>query len=242
MANGERILIVDDDPDMRATVGRILERDGYRVSEAADGRQMRRSIAEQDIALIILDLSLPGEDGLTLARDLTGSTAIPFIMLTGRNDIVDKVVGLEIGADDYITKPFHSRELSARVGVVLRRSADKGKRPSSPAATPQGDIIEFGEWIFDPGNGQLVSRRGREVILTTFEFQVLAALTACPNRPLSRNQILDMVAGREWDPYDRSIDVLIGKIRKKLNDDPKAPAYIKTLRNLGYMFIGFQNK
>jgi len=238
MASGQHILIVDDDPDIRITIVRILERDGYRVTEAENGEQMRRHIAEQDIALIILDLTLPGEDGLTLARKLTRNTDIPFIMLTGRDDIVDKVVGLEIGADDYITKPFHARELAARIGTVLRRAA--GKEPHSPAleTSPKGDIIEFGEWRFNTTSGHLVSTQDQEVILTTYEFQVLAALASRPNRPLSRDQILDFVADRDWDPFDRSIDVLIGKIRKKLNDSPKAPTYIKTMRNLGYMFIG----
>ena len=238
MPNGEHILIVDDDADIRATVGRILERDGYRISEAEDGAQMQRQITDHDISLVILDLNLPGEDGLTLARNLTSKTTIPFIMLTGRDDVVDKVVGLEIGADDYITKPFHARELTARVGTVLRRSAGKKAQTAAAVSAPHGDTLNFGEWKFNPTNGHLVSSSGVEVTLTTFEFQVLGALASRPDRPLSRDQILDFVADREWAPYDRSIDVLIGKIRKKLNDDPKSPKYIKTLRNLGYMFIG----
>ncbi|HER26145.1 MAG TPA: response regulator [Rhodospirillales bacterium] len=242
MAKGLHILIVDDDADLRLTVGRILQRDGYHVSEAENGDQMREIIAEHDIALVILDLMLPGEDGLTLARDLTSNTTIPFIMLTGRGDVVDKVVGLEIGADDYITKPFHGRELTARIGTVLRRSSARAAPSHSPAAAKtKPDIIEFGDWIFNTNNGNLVSRDGQEVILTTYEFQVLAAMATRPNRPLSRDQILDLVGDREWAPYDRSIDVLVGKIRKKLNDNPKSPKYIRTMRNLGYMFISRQN-
>ncbi|MDH5232094.1 MAG: response regulator [Gammaproteobacteria bacterium] len=237
MLAGKQILIVDDDEDIRITIGRILGRDGCSVSEAGNGDEMRSIIAANNIDLIILDLMLPGEDGLSLARDLSGNN-IPFIMLTGKDDVVDKIVGLELGADDYITKPFHARELTARVAAVLRRIG-VGMQQDSSTATPSEDkIISFGEWSFNPTTGHLVSNDGNEVTLTTFEFQVLAVLATRPNRPLNRDQILDLVAEREWDPYDRSIDVLIGKIRKKLNDDPKNPKHIKTLRNLGYMFIG----
>lgn len=234
MVNLSHVLIVDDDPEIRLTVARILERDGITTTEAGDGEEMRRRISEQEPDLVILDLMLPGDDGLTLARELRVNSNIPIIMLTGKDDVVDKIVGLEMGADDYVTKPFHSRELLARVKSVLRR------QPPPSAGEPEDtrNLVEFHGWVLDLDSQGLTSPDGTPVGLTSYEFQVLSVLAQRPNRGLSRNQILDLVADREWDPFDRSIDVLIVKIRRKLKDDPKNPTCIKTLRNFGYMFIG----
>lgn len=196
---------------------------------------MRQQLDTQHIDLVVLDLMLPDEDGLALARHLN-SNNVPFVMVTGKDDVVDKVVGLELGADDYITKPFHARELTARIGMVLRRLGAKQEKPSSDAPD-DNTTVKFNEWSFNTVTGELVSNEGEKVPLTTYEFRILAVLATRPNRPLSRDQILDLAASREWEPQDRSIDVLIGKLRKKLKDDPKSPQYIKTLRSQGYMFI-----
>lgn len=237
MESGPVILVVEDDPDMRETVCTALLRDGYRVEEAGDGPGMRRALSQCDIDLVILDLVLPGESGLNLARELRGNSDIPLIMLTGKDSVIDKVVGLEIGADDYITKPFHVRELVARIGTVLRRfRPDPGKAGPAPGEAQPG-TIRFGGWQLDLFGRRLTGAGGDEVILTTFEFQVLSALAQRPGKALSRDQIMDLVADREWNPFDRSIDVLIGKIRRKLGDNSRNPEFIRTIRNTGYMFV-----
>lgn len=237
MAPGAAILVVEDDPDMRETVCTALLRDGYRVEEAEDGPAMRRILAQEHIDLVILDLVLPGESGLDLARDLRNASDIPLIMLTGKDNIIDKVVGLEIGADDYITKPFHARELVARIKTVLRRSrANEGKMEPESMGTWSG-IFRFGDWQLDLSGQRLTGIDGGAVILTTYEFRVLSALVQRPGKALSRDQIMDLVADRAWNPLDRSIDVLIGKIRKKLGDDSRDPRFIRTVRNTGYMFV-----
>ncbi len=237
MTSNETILVVDDDPDMRKIICTALAREGFRSEEAGNGAQMRKLLTDRSIDLVILDLMLPDEDGFSLARSIRSESNLPIIMLTGRDDIVDKVVGLEVGADDYMTKPFHPRELSARVRTVLRRSQGM---PSPPpvAAKQETDTIRFGDWTLNLTGFKLLDPKGKEVSLTTYEFQVLSVLATHPNKVLSRDRILDSVADREWTPFDRSIDVLIGKIRKKLNDDPNRPSFIKTIRNMGYMFIG----
>lgn len=237
MTSNETILVVDDDPDMRRMICKALAREGFRSEEAGNGAQMRESLANRSIDLVILDLMLPDEDGFSLARSIRSESSLPIIMLTGRDDVVDKVVGLEVGADDYMTKPFHPRELSARVRTVLRRSQGA---PKPPAGTQKQEknTVRFGEWTLNLTGFKLLAPDGEEVALTTYEFQVLSVLATHPNKVLSRDQILDSVADREWTPFDRSIDVLIGKIRKKLNDDPNRPSFIKTIRNMGYMFIG----
>lgn len=237
MASETVILVVEDDPDMRETVCMALLRDSYRVQEAEDGRGMRAVLAQSHVDLVILDLVLPGESGLDLARELRSSSDIPLIMLTGKDNVIDKVVGLEIGADDYITKPFYARELVARIGTVLRRSASNtGKaEPVSDEAPPS--MIRFGDWKLDLVGQRLTGANGGVVVLTTYEFLVLSALAQHSGKALSRDQIMNLVADREWNPFDRSIDVLIGKIRKKLGDNSRNPEFIRTIRNIGYMFV-----
>lgn len=237
MAAGAIILVVEDDPDMRETVCAALVRDGYRVREAGDGSAMRDTLAQYPVDLVILDLVLPGESGLDLARELRNGSDIPFIMLTGKDTVIDKVVGLEVGADDYITKPFHVRELVARIRTVLRRAGARGGKAESGIQEAKSGVYRFGDWKLDVTGQRLTGVGGRVVTLTTYEFRVLSALVRRHGRALSRDQIMDLVADREWNPLDRSIDVLIGKIRKKLGDDSRDPRFIRTIRNTGYMFV-----
>jgi DNA-binding response OmpR family regulator len=237
MASGTVILVVEDDPDMRETVCMALLRDGYRVQEAEDGRGMRAVLAQCHVDLVILDLVLPGESGFDLARELRNSSDIPLIMLTGKDNVIDKVVGLEIGADDYITKPFHARELVARIGTVLRRARSSTAKVEPDPGEASRSMIRFGDWQLDLFGQRLTRSSGDAVVLTTYEFQVLSALVQRPGKALSRDQIMDLIADRDWNPFDRSIDVLIGKIRKKLGDDSRNPDFIRTIRNIGYMFI-----
>jgi len=231
----ERILVVDDDPRICRLLGRYLEREGYRVDSAAGGQTMWRALKSKTYNLVILDLRLPdGEDGLSLARKLRSQTDLSLIMLTGRSDCADKIVGLEIGADDYVTKPFDRRELLARIRSVLRRSTVRAS--AQRARPPDEAILEFAGWTLDMNRRELTGSDGTPVSLTSYEFELLAAMAQHPSRVLSRDQIMDLIAHRDWQPLDRSIDVLVGKLRRKLNDDPHNPHLIKTVRGVGYLF------
>ncbi|MFC2250674.1 response regulator [Labrys portucalensis] len=231
-----RILVVDDDHRLCRFLEKFLASEGFATASANEGRAMRRAMADESFDLVILDLTFPaGEDGLSLARALRSQYDLPVIMLSGKNSTIDKVVCLELGADDYITKPFEPRELLARVRTVLRRFARRINLPETvePNASP---AIRFAGWQLDPSRYELSSPEGERVRLTSQEFQILSALVERRGRILSRDQILDIVANRSWTPYDRSIDVLIGKIRRKLRDDVRDAQYIKTIRGVGYMF------
>lgn len=231
----ERILVVDDDPRICRLLGRYLEREGYRVDSAANGQTMWRALKAKTYNLIILDLRLPGgEDGLSLARKLRSQTDLSLIMLTGRSDCADKIVGLEIGADDYVTKPFDRRELLARIRSVLRRSTIRAS--ARRARLPDEAVLEFAGWTLDMNRRELTGSDGASVSLTSYEFELLAAMAQRPSRVLSRDQIMDLIAHRDWQPLDRSIDVLVGKLRRKLNDNPHNPYLIKTVRGVGYLF------
>ncbi len=212
-------------------VSRYLKREGYDVRAAGDGDAMRECMAAGHFDLVIMDLQLPGDDGLTLTRNLRAESDIPVIILTGKDDTIDRVVGLEVGADDYLGKPFDNRELLARVRSVMRRAgAPRGQAGSTNA------LVEFEGWRLDLDARELTAPDGERVELTTAEFRLLSGFVQNPRRVLNRDQLLDMVADRAWEPYDRSIDVLVGKLRRKIECDAKHPLLIKTVRGAGYMF------
>ncbi len=226
------ILIVDDDREIRELLARFLDRHGLRVSTAADGRDMKQRLADWNIDLVVLDLMLPGEDGLTLCRNLRAKSALPVIMLTAMGEETDRIIGLEMGADDYLAKPFNPRELLARIKAVLRRTEGTSVRPGDgPASTYQ-----FAGWALDLGKRELMSENGVLVPLSGGEFNLLQAFLERPGRVLSRDQLLDVTSGREAQPFDRSIDVQISRLRRKIEQDPAKPSLIKTIRSGGYMF------
>jgi two-component system, OmpR family, response regulator len=232
----QRILVVDDDAQICRLLTRILTAEGYVIETVASGQAMRRTLLTRKFDLVILDLRLPGgEDGLTLARHLRTESDVPLIMLTGRSEQVDKVVGLEMGADDYVTKPFDRRELVSRIRSILRRSQSRDAMVNGSDRFKSR--IKFGGWTLDLGRRQLTAPGGEKIELTTFEFQLLSLLVQKPGRLLSRDQILELVASRHWTPSDRSIDVHVAKLRRKLHDDPGAAKLIKTIRGIGYMFV-----
>jgi len=227
----ERILIVEDDREIREAVCDYLSGHGYACTQAGDGKAMRAAIAENAPHLVLLDLRLPGEDGLSLARWLRDNHEVAIIMVTAAGDVVDRVVGLEVGADDYISKPFDLRELLARMKSVLRRAA----RP--PAAAAASRRVSFGPCTLDLDRHQLIGRDGEEIPLTGMEFDLLRAFAEHPNRVLSRDQLLTLTRNREWEPFDRSIDIRIARLRRKIEADPDKPKTIKTVRGSGYIFI-----
>jgi len=225
------ILIVDDDPRLCRALARYFAQEGYAVRTATSGAEMRERLAAERPSLVILDLSLPDEDGFSLARELRSTTDVAIVILTGKGDTTDKVVGLELGADDYVTKPFIERELLARVRSVLRRTSEGGR---GRAAEPEGAVACFDGWRFDLDTYELTSPAGDPVALTPHEFQLLSAFIRHGNRVLSREAILELVAGRDWSPDDRSVDVLVGKLRKKLGADHQDGRLIETVRSVGY--------
>ena len=226
------ILVVDDDARVSKIIARDLTSAGYRVKTAANGEEMRRCIKVQQPDIVILDLQMPGEHGLELARKLRQDSDVGIIIVTGTGDKVDEIVGLEGGADDYLTKPVEERALLARVRSVLRRVMSG----SAASDTSDKSVAKFSDWILDFTAHELKSTAGEEIILTSYEFQLLATLVKNPNRVLSRDQIMDNITGRDWVSNDRSVDVLMGKLRKKIERDPHNPSMIKTIRGIGYKF------
>jgi len=233
MNDTAHILIVDDQKDICELVQDYLSGEGYRVSTANDGPGMRRVMAQHAIDLVILDLMLPGEDGLTLARALRNESGVGIIILTGRGETVDRIIGLEMGADDYLPKPFHLRELLARVKSVLRRVSARSQEKQSQSPRSKA---RFAGWNLDLSTRELLSPAGSEVRLTTGEFDLLAAFVNNANQVLSRDRLLDLARNREAGPFDRTIDVQVGRLRRKLEDDPQKPTIIKTVRGTGYIF------
>ena len=233
MPSAPHILIVDDHREIRELVSRALTKEGFRVSAAADGRAMHKALTDGRIDLILLDLMLPGEDGLSLCRSLRAGSKIPIIMLTAKGDEVDRVIGLEMGADDYLPKPFGSRELVARIRAVLRRSREASP-PPSPSGRPKQ--YHFGRWRLDLGARELLRDDDVTLPLSTGEYDLLVALVERPQRVLSRDQLLDLARGRAANALDRSIDTQISRLRKKLERDPTDPKLIKTVWGGGYMF------
>ena len=227
------ILVVDDQKEICEVVQQYLSSEGYRVSVANDGGGMRRVMGQAEVDLVILDLMLPGEDGLTLARQLREDSTVGIIILTGRGETVDRIIGLEMGADDYLPKPFHLRELLARVKSVLRRASSRAQKEKPSGARVRA---RFAGWHLDLSTRELVSPDGGEVRLTTGEFDLLAAFVNNANQVLSRDRLLDLARNREAGPFDRTIDVQVGRLRRKLEPDPQNPTMIKTVRGTGYIF------
>ncbi|MCP4043508.1 MAG: response regulator [Gammaproteobacteria bacterium] len=231
MSRPVTILIVDDDLEIRTLLRDYLERHGYRVNTAADGKSMWRALDRTPINLIILDLMLPGDDGLVLCRKLRADRDIPVIMLTALGETTDRIVGLEMGADDYVSKPFEPRELLARIKAVLHRTHSlpySGHNPTS------GKLL-FAGWTLDTHTRNLLSPEGVVVPLSGGEFNLLYVFLEHPNHVLNRDQLLELTRGREAVPFDRSIDVQVGRLRRRLGDDGKEPRIIKTVRNAGYV-------
>ncbi len=226
------ILVVDDEPDVRELIRTYLAQEGYRVSTLGDGQGLRRELAGQSVDLVILDLGLPGEDGLSLARYLREQTDVGVIIVTGKGQTLDRIIGLEIGADDYLAKPFDLRELLARVRSVLRRT----RGPARQEADKVGTTVRFVGWQLDLASRRLVAPDGKEVALTTGELDLLAVFAQHPNRVLSRDQLLALTRHREAGPFDRSIDAQVGRLRRKIESDPERPVLIKSVRAAGYVF------
>ncbi|HVK56687.1 MAG TPA: response regulator [Burkholderiales bacterium] len=227
-----KVLIVDDDEEIRDLLSRYLKQHSYDVNAVANGDEMRRALESGEPDIIILDLMLPGDSGLTLCRDLRARSDTPIIMLTARGDEMDRIVGLEMGADDYLPKPFNPRELLARMKVILRRarSMPKGHVPE------QARFISFASWRLDTVERQLISLEGVVVALSASEYRLLRVFLDYPNRVLSRDQLMDQMHGRQGEAFDRSIDVQISRLRQRLGDDAREPVLIKTVRQEGYIF------
>jgi len=230
------IAVVDDEPDITTLLAAYLQGHGYRVSSLHSGRALMALMAEDAPALVLLDLGLPGEDGFTIARQLREHWRCGLVIVTGRGDAVDKVVGLEVGADDYVTKPFDLRELLARVKAVLRRTTPADAAAPPPAAAPR-NLLSFASWSLDTAARRLLDAVGREVALTSGEFDLLSAFARHPGRVLSRDFLLEQTRGREAAPFDRTIDVQVGRLRKKLEVDPEDPQIIKSVRGAGYILV-----
>ena len=231
MSERPHVLIVDDDREIRGLLGQYLEKHDFRTTTVADGREMRRILERSHVDLLVLDLMLPGEDGLSLCRELRSRSQLPIIMLTARGEDVDRIVGLELGADDYVAKPFNPRELLGRIKAVLRRSAHAPRDPSPESVRG----FSFGGWRLDTVSRSLTNEEGREVALSGAEYRLLAVLLGSGNRVLTRAQLTELLRGRDADPFDRSIDVRVSRLRQILGDDARAPQIIKTVYGEGYV-------
>jgi two-component system, OmpR family, response regulator len=225
-------LVVEDDREIGGLLARFLSRHGFRVSVASDGKAMRRVLADGAVDIVVLDLMLPGENGLELCRRLRVESNVPVIMVTALGEETDRVVGLEMGADDYVAKPFNQRELLARLRAVLRRASSLPYHARSLAS----GAIEFAGWRLDPAKRKLQAPDGTLVMLTSGEFDLLVAVCQHPQRVLSREQLLDLTVGRAAEMFDRSIDIRISRLRRKIEEDPKNPKIITTVRSGGYFF------
>lgn len=227
-----RILVCDDERDVREMVQEYLRRRGFEVSAAANGQELRTVLGSGGIDMIILDINMPGEDGLSVLRSLRPANPVPVIMLTAAGDVVDRIIGLEMGADDYLGKPVDLRELEARIKAVLRRKNETSTtdKPSNP------DSAKFGAYTLDIKAAKLRAEDGSELALTAMEYDLLKAFARNKGRVLNRDQILEQAHDRSWDPFDRSIDIRISRLRRKIEKNPEKPSIIKTVRGLGYLY------
>jgi two-component system, OmpR family, response regulator len=235
MSTNGRVLIVEDDPDIREMVAEYLGGQGYDVHQAESGSDMRETIERNLPDVVLLDVRLPGEDGLTLARYLRERYDVGIIMVTAANGVVDRVVGLEIGADDYVTKPFDPRELLARLKSVMRRLQSRAPAHATVRVGPER--VPVGRCFLDVGAHRLVDLQGQEIPITSMEYELLKIFTEHPNKVLTRDQILNLTRHRDWEPFDRSIDIRIARLRRKVEPNPGEPQTIRTIRGAGYMFV-----
>jgi DNA-binding response OmpR family regulator len=228
----DHIVIVDDDELLRNRLRAYLANEGFRVTTAESAARFRDIMGRERIDLALVDITMPGENGLSLTRYLRERSDIAVVILTGKGDPIDRAIGLEVGADDYVAKPFHPRELLARVRSVLRRT----KFPSDRAVVPGVPVVRFAGWRFDLAKRKLTSPRGKAVHLTAAEFQLLQAFVADANQVIGRDRLLQLIAGRQWEPYDRTVDQHISRLRRKLENNPKRVELIKSVRGRGYLF------
>jgi two-component system phosphate regulon response regulator OmpR len=231
--NLPHLLVVDDDREIRELLTKFLERNHFRVTAARDGREARKAWSNGHYQLVVLDLMLPGESGLEVARWLRSQDNVPIIMLTAMSDETDRIIGLEFGADDYVAKPFNPRELLARIHAVLRRRPPV-EAPGAPSG--ENEVVTFGPFTFDLGT-RVLQKNGEELALTTGEFAMLKALVRHPRQPLSREKLALLARGREFEPFDRSLDVQVSRLRKLIEEDAAAPRYIQTVWGVGYVFV-----
>ncbi|QET05442.1 MULTISPECIES: response regulator [Cupriavidus] len=234
-AHIDHVLIVDDDREIRELVSTYLTKNGLRVTVAPDGRHMRQFLDTNAVDMIVLDVMLPGDDGLVLCRELRAGKhkSTPILMLTARDDETDRIIGLEMGADDYLAKPFAARELLARIKAVLRRTR---MLPPNLQITEAGQLLAFGDWELDTTARHLIDKEGTIVALSGGEYRLLRVFVDHPQRVLNRDQLLNLTQGREAELFERSVDLLVSRLRQRLNDDAREPMYIKTVRNEGYVF------
>jgi DNA-binding response OmpR family regulator len=228
----EHIVIVDDDELLRGRLAAYLSSEGYRVTTADSAATFRNIMRNERVDLVLVDITMPGEDGLSLTRFLREQSEIGVVILTGKGDPVERAIGLEVGADDYVAKPFHLRELLARVRSVLRRTRPRSDRSAGTAAP----VVRFAGWRLDLAKRTLTSPHGAAVPLTTAEYRLLEAFVSSPNQVLGRDRLLEVVAGRKWQPYDRTIDQHISRLRRKLEQAPSQPELIKSIRGQGFLF------
>lgn len=229
-----RVLIVDDDPLIRELLHAYLSQEGYDVHCAATAELAETFLASQTVDLVMLDIRLPGKDGLTLTRELRVRSEVGIILITGRNDEIDRIVGLECGADDYVIKPLNPRELVSRAKNLIRRV--RHAQIPKPVATVPRPVKQFADWALDTDRRRLIDLAGSETLLTHGEYQLLSVFLRNSGHTLSRDQLMDQIRNREWVPNDRSIDVLVGRLRRKLHDDPAEPQLIITIHGAGYLF------
>ncbi|NTH49203.1 response regulator [Agrobacterium rhizogenes] len=235
MEHVDHILVVDDDREIRELVSSYLKKNGLRTTVAADGRQMRTFLEGNTVDLIVLDVMMPGDDGLVLCRELRAGKhkATPVLMLTARDDEMDRIIGLEMGADDYLPKPFAARELLARIKAVLRRTR---MLPPNLQISEAGRLLKFGDWRLDTVGRRLLDKEDTEITLSGAEYRLLRVFIDHPQRVLNRDQLLNLTQGRDAEVFDRSIDLLVSRVRQRLGDDAREPTYIKTVRAEGYVF------